>query len=280
MRILLIWLFFLNTTSWAQKMTGFWQGMLFSPNDETVLIPIYLDIFVTNGLVDGKIRIENKEGASVYPVVGKYVNNELELVAMKAMWYYLPEFSLSPYIYSLKYNPQNGYLEGSTDRQDYRLVAYQSKGEISMSKTAYLPKDWLLRFSQELKDGISAPQIRKQELLNFTFEPIYFDYDQATIRAEYHTYLKELIRMVKSHSDLRIEITGHTDTDGSDTYNLTLSKRRSEALLLFFSQNGLAKDRVVISFKGEREPVDKSQTSEGKQRNRRVDFKFIWESLL
>jgi OmpA-OmpF porin, OOP family len=275
MRILLIILFFLNTASWAQKMTGFWQGMLFSTNDETVLIPIYLDIFVTNGLVDGKIRMENKEGASVYPVVGKYANNELELVTMKAMWYYLPEFSLSPYIYSLKYNPQNGYLEGSTDKQDYRLIAYQSKGEISMSKTAYLPKDWLLRFSQELKDGISAPQIRKQELMNFTFQPIYFDYDQATIRAEYQLYLKELIRMVKSHSDLRIEITGHTDADGSDAYNLNLSKRRSEALLLFFTQNGLAKDRVVISFKGEREPVDHTQTDEGKQRNRRVDFKFI-----
>jgi OmpA-OmpF porin, OOP family len=275
MRILLILLFFLNTASWGQKITGFWQGMLFSTTDETVLIPIYLDIYVTNGLVDGKIRIENKEGASVYPVVGKYVNNELELVTMKAMWYYLPEFSLSPYIYSLKYNPQNGYLEGSTDKQDYRLIAYQSKGEISMSKTAYLPKDWLLRFSQELKDGISAPQIRKQELLNFTFQPIYFDYDQATIRSEYQAYLKELIRMVKSHSDLRIEITGHTDADGSDTYNLTLSKRRSEALLLFFTQNGLTKDRVVISFKGEREPVDHTQTHEGKQRNRRVDFKFI-----
>jgi OmpA-OmpF porin, OOP family len=275
MRILLIILFFLNTASWAQKITGFWQGMLFSTTDETALIPIYLDIFVTNGLVDGKIRIENKEGASVYPVVGKYAHNELELVTMKAMWYYLPEFSLSPYIYSLKYNPQNGYLEGSTDKQDYRLIAYQSKGEISMSKTAYLPKDWLLRFSQELKDGISAPQIRKQELLNFTFQPIYFDVDQATIRAEYQAYLKELIRMVKSHSDLRIEITGHTDADGSDTYNLTLSKRRSEALLLFFTQNGLAKDRMVISFKGEREPVDKSQTNEGKQRNRRVDFRFI-----
>jgi outer membrane protein OmpA-like peptidoglycan-associated protein len=81
--------------------------------------------------------------------------------------------------------------------------------------------------------------------------------------------------MVKSHSDLRIEITGHTDADGSDTYNLKLSKRRSEALLLFFTQNGLAKDRVVISFKGEREPVDYTQTHEGKQRNRRVDFKFI-----
>jgi outer membrane protein OmpA-like peptidoglycan-associated protein len=144
-----------------------------------------------------------------------------------------------------------------------------------MSKTAYLPKDWLLRFQQELKDGISAPQIRKQELMNFSFQPIYFDYNQASIRAEYHSYLKELIRMVKSHSDLRIEITGHTDADGSDAYNLALSKKRSEALLSFFSANGLPKDRVVIQYKGEKEPVDQNQTDEGKQRNRRVDFRFI-----
>ncbi len=275
MRTLIVFLLLSLPTLWSQKMTGFWQGMLFSPNDKTVLIPVYLDIFVTNGLVDGKIRIENKEGASVYPVVGKYDNNELYLVTMKAMWYYLPEFSLSPYTYTLKYNPQNGYLEGTTDNQDYRFIAYQSNGEISMSKTAYLPKDWLVRFSQELKDGISAPQVRKQELLQFSFQPIYFDYDQALIKSEYEAYLKELIRMVKSHSDLRIEITGHTDSDGSDAYNLALSKKRSEALLSFFAANGLSKDRVVIQYKGEKEPVDKSNTDEGKQRNRRVDFKFI-----
>jgi OOP family OmpA-OmpF porin len=256
-------------------MTGFWQGMLFSSSDQSIMIPIYLDIYVTNGFIDGKIRVENIEGASVYPVAGKYVDNELQLITMKAMWHYLPEFSLTPFNYTLKYNPQNGYLEGSTDKQDYRFIAYQSKGEISMNNTAYLPKDWLLRFRQELKDGISAPQVRKYELQKFTFQPIYFDYDQALIKPEYVAYLKELIRMVKSHSDLRIEITGHTDTDGSDAYNLALSKKRSEALLSFFAANGLPKDRVVIQYKGEKEPVDQSNTNEGKQRNRRVDFRFI-----
>lgn len=275
MRILMVFSLLSLQLAWSQKMTGFWQGMLFSPNDETVLIPVYLDIFVTNGLIDGKIRIENKEGAGVYPVVGKYSDNNMQLTTMKAMWHYLPEFSLTPYTYTLKYNPQNGYLEGTTDNQDYRFIAYQSNGEITMSKTAYLPKDWLLRFSQELKDGISAPQIRKQELLQFSFQSIYFDYDQALIKSEYEAYLKELIRMVKSHSDLRIEITGHTDADGSDAYNLALSKKRSEALLSFFAANGLAKDRVVIQYKGEKEPVDQSNTNEGKQRNRRVDFRFI-----
>lgn len=275
MRYILLYLLFLTSLSWGQKMTGFWQGMLFSSSDEEVMIPVYLEIFVTNGLVDGKIRIENNQGASVYPVVGKYADHEMQLITLKAMWHYLPEYALTPYTYSLKYNSQNGYLEGSTDDQTYRLIAYQSSGEISTHQTPYLPKDWLLRFRQELKEGISAPQIRKQELLNFSFQPIYFDYNQATIRAEYQSYLKELIRMVKSHSDLRIEITGHTDADGSDAYNLALSKKRSEALLSFFSAHGLPKDRVVIEYRGEKEPVDQNQTDEGKQRNRRVDFRFI-----
>ena len=276
MRILVVLILVLNTLGiWSQKMTGFWQGMLFSPNDESVMIPVYLDIFVTNGLIDGKIRLENKDGACIYPVIGKYQNQEMQLVTMKASWYYLPEFALTPYTYQLQYNPQNGYLEGATDKGDYRFIAYQSKGEISKNKTPYLPKEWLLRFSQELADGISAPEIRKKELQNFAFQPIYFDYDQAIIRPEFEEYLKELIRMVKSHSDLRIEITGHTDSDGSDNYNLNLSKRRSEALLLFFEQNGLAKDRVVMKYKGEKEPIDQSQTPLGKQRNRRVDFRFI-----
>ncbi len=127
MRNLLLYLLFCTPLCWGQKMTGFWQGMLFSATDQTVVIPIYLDIFVTNGLVDGQIRIEN-EGVSIYPIRGTYSDQEMKLVTLNGTWFYLPEFSLSPYIYTLKFNAQTGYLEGSTDRQDYRFVAYQSSG--------------------------------------------------------------------------------------------------------------------------------------------------------
>ena len=277
LRKLAIILLFASNSTTAQKMTGFWQGMLFIPNTVTVQkhIPVYMDIYVTNGLVDGQIRIENEKGASIYPIVGKYADNAMELTTLKATWFYNPEFALTPYNYQLRYNPQTGYLEGPSDKDNYRLILFQSKGEIAKNKTPYLPKEWLLRFEQELKDGISAPNIRKLELLQFKFQPIYFDYDKALIKPEYEPYLKELIRMVKSHSDLRIQITGHTDADGSTTYNLDLSARRAKALLNFFEQNGLAKDRVVIEFKGESEPIEDNRSESGKQKNRRVDFRFI-----
>jgi OOP family OmpA-OmpF porin len=261
----------------AQKMSGFWQGMLFLPKNTEIekAIPVYLDIFVANGLVDGHIRIENEEGACVYPVIGKYANFSMELTTLKATWSYLPEYALSPSTYNLSYNKQTGYLEGSSDKDDYRIILFQTNGEITKEKLSYLPKDWLKRFEQELKDGISAPNIRKIELQKFKFQPIYFDYDQAVIKKEYETYLRELIRMVKSHSDLRVQIIGHTDADGSTAYNLDLSARRAKALLSFFEQNGLPKDRVVLDFKGESEPVDDNRNEIGKQKNRRVDFRFI-----
>ncbi|MFM8597325.1 MAG: OmpA family protein [Flavobacteriales bacterium] len=277
LRLLAVFLLLTAHTAFTQKMTGFWQGMLFIPNESNAdkSIPVYMDIFVTNGLVDGQIRIENKQGVSIYPIVGKYTNSAMELTTLKANWFYNPEFALKPYNYQLRYNPQTGYLEGPTDKDGYRLIAFQSKGEITKEKSPYLPKEWLIRFEQELKDGISAPMIRKQELLKFEFHSIYFDSDQAVIKPEYEAYLKELIRMVKSHSDLRIAITGHTDADGSNQYNLELSARRAKSLLSFFEQNGLAKDRVVIEFKGETAPVDDNSSESGKQKNRRVDFRFI-----
>jgi outer membrane protein OmpA-like peptidoglycan-associated protein len=277
MRIYLLPIVFLSFFAFGQKMTGFWQGMLFIPggNSEKPNIPVYLDIFVSNGMVDGKIRIENNGGASIYPVSGNYADFKMNLFTLKATWSYIPEFSLTPYYYELRYNPKTGYLEGASDKDNYHLILYQSKGEIAALKTPYLPKEWLQRFQQELNDGISAPNIRKEELQRFVFQPIYFDYNKAVIKPEFEPYLKELIRMVKSHSDLRIQITGHTDADGSNAYNLKLSKERAKALLLFFEQNGLPKDRVVIDFKGETQPVDVNNNEQGKQKNRRVDFKFI-----
>ena len=74
---------------------------------------------------------------------------------------------------------------------------------------------------------------------------------------------------------MRVKVTGHTDADGSDAYNDELSKRRAKAIVDYFEAHGLSEDRLEFDFKGEHEPVDSNNTSSGKQRNRRVDFKFI-----
>jgi outer membrane protein OmpA-like peptidoglycan-associated protein len=84
-----------------------------------------------------------------------------------------------------------------------------------------------------------------------------------------------MIKVVKGHSDLRVKVTGHTDSDGSDQYNDTLSYNRAQAITNYFVKRGLSPDRLVIEFKGEHSPIDTNKNPEGKQRNRRVDFEFI-----
>jgi outer membrane protein OmpA-like peptidoglycan-associated protein len=134
---------------------------------------------------------------------------------------------------------------------------------------------WYKKFQSDLKKGYAAPEIREIERKNFEFQPVYFDYDKSEIRSEYYAFLKKMARVVDGHSDLRIKVTGHTDGDGSDAYNIELSKKRAEAIVNHFVSLGLSKDRIVIDFKGEKEPIDNNNTPEGKQKNRRVDFSFI-----
>ncbi len=181
---------------------------------------------------------------------------------------------------SLNYDPATGYLTGEYFAIDCRNVSgdfilYRHDFELSKEEDAESSQVWFEQFVKDYADGLNAPEIRKLERDNFVFEPIFFDYDKFEIRTEHNDFLDGMIKVVKGHSDLRVKVTGHTDSDGSDKYNDTLSMNRANAITDYFVKRGLRADRLVIEFKGERAPIDTNSNPEGKQRNRRVDFQFI-----
>jgi OmpA-OmpF porin, OOP family len=183
-------------------------------------------------------------------------------------------------IYKLQYNEATGYLEGTYSATDCRSTSgkvylYRSEHPIADGDAMTLTHAWVRKMIDGLEKGKMSPAKMAEMRANFEFKPIFFDYDKAEIREEYKSYLKTMAQIVLSHSDLRIKVTGHTDGDGSDAYNLDLSKRRAQAILAFFLEQGLTAERVEIDFQGKRNPVAPNNTSEGKQRNRRVDFAFI-----
>lgn len=180
----------------------------------------------------------------------------------------------------LTYNDSTGYLSGkytSTDckNNNGKIILYRSKSPFNDQDKNIGLQIWFTKFISDYKKGYNAPEIRELERKNFAFQPIYFDYDKAEIRPEYVEFLKKMVRVVDGHTDLRIKVVGNTDSDGSEEYNLELSKKRAQKLIDFFVANGLSKDRIEIDFKGELNPIDTNNTPEGKQRNRRVDFSFI-----
>jgi len=94
------------------------------------------------------------------------------------------------------------------------------------------------------------------------------------IESTYFNYLQRLARILKSHSDLRIKLIGHTDSDGSQQYNENLSKTRAFKIQEALIGYGVTADRMVIEFRGENDPRARNTDLNGKQLNRRVEFEF------
>lgn len=266
------------------KLVGTWQGFMIkdgSTNDQAMIL--YAQFEINNEVVSGRTRNEivNTDLFAVKKIKGSAKDKSIsfsEFViekkknSTKSNWCNINA--------DLVYDDSTGYLKGrftSSDckRNNGTIILYRINATLSATSESPMSHSWYKNFQSDLKKGYAAPEIREKERKNFTFQPIYFDYDKADIRPEYFSFLKRMARVVDGHSDLRIKVTGHTDGDGSDAYNIELSRRRAESIVNHFVSLGLSKDRIVIDFKGEKEPVDNNNTPEGKQKNRRVDFTFI-----
>lgn len=102
--------------------------------------------------------------------------------------------------------------------------------------------------------------------------PILFDTDMAVIKPESARVLDQIAGALSGCPSLAYEISGHTDSDASDAYNLALSQRRVEAVLRALAGRGVQTDGVVARGYGERRPIASNATAAGKARNRRVVF--------
>ena len=106
-------------------------------------------------------------------------------------------------------------------------------------------------------------------------ENLLFVFDRAEIIPESTAALDSLVAMLIAHSDLIINIIGHTDAWGSDSYNLRLSERRAKAVRDYLVRHGVEAYRLLYEGRGAREPIDTNDTDAGRQRNRRVEFVIV-----
>lgn len=98
-----------------------------------------------------------------------------------------------------------------------------------------------------------------------------FDVDSDAIRPDAEPALNQILRALTDRPDMAVVIEGHTDSDGTDQYNLDLSGRRAEAVVAWLAAQGANADRLTASGRGEAEPIADNETSAGKASNRRVE---------
>ena len=105
-----------------------------------------------------------------------------------------------------------------------------------------------------------------------TLNNLYFDYDSDEILQNSNAEIERLALFLKRNKQVHIEIVGHTDNQGSASYNLDLSRRRAAALLNALIKKGIAADRLTSRGMGSQSPVATNNTEEGRAQNRRVEI--------
>lgn len=99
-----------------------------------------------------------------------------------------------------------------------------------------------------------------------------FDYDKATIRSDARGTLDEAVRTLKEQGDLDVVVEGHTDSRGTEAYNLRLAQRRAQAVKQYLVSKGVDASRLTVEAYGESQPVATNDTEEGRAQNRRVEL--------
>jgi len=100
---------------------------------------------------------------------------------------------------------------------------------------------------------------------------VHFNFDSDVIWKSSYTHLDGIVNLLKS-TPVNIILTGHTDSIGYDTYNLTLSEKRARSVYRYFVEKGIDPEKIKTIGYGESRPLTSNDTKEGRRRNRRVEF--------
>lgn len=151
-------------------------------------------------------------------------------------------------------------------------------GVVGGAAGAYIG-DRMDKQAQRIEEEIPGAEVeRVGEGINVTFDEtsgVYFDTDKYSVEGQSREALMALANIFKEYPNTNILVEGHTDSTGSDAYNLTLSKNRAQAVTSFLVNQGIDKGRIDTKWYGEAQPKYDNSTVEGRSKNRRVELAIV-----
>lgn len=107
-------------------------------------------------------------------------------------------------------------------------------------------------------------------------EKVQFEFGKAVLRPESHDLLNQVAAVIVTNPDIgRVEVAGHTDNKGTETFNQKLSADRADAVRGFLVGAGVAETQLISAGYGETRPIDTNRTERGRETNRRVEFNLV-----
>lgn len=155
------------------------------------------------------------------------------------------------------------------------ILPAQRDYALSVEKENYLFHSENFSLEQE---GADAPRILPVDLNKLergesvVLRNIFFDYDKFELKNTSYTELNRVVQLLQRSPSLSIEIAGHTDNQGSDSYNQKLSENRAQSVKDYLIEKGVPAKRVSIKGYGSSSPIATNDTEEGRAANRRIEM--------
>lgn len=120
-------------------------------------------------------------------------------------------------------------------------------------------------------------KVVEEYIRTYTLENVYFDTDKWDLKPASYPALDQLLNTLKSDAGMKIELAGHTDSDGDDNHNMVLSQRRADAVKKYLTDKGISETRILTKGYGEKVPLVENNTEANKAKNRRTEVRVISE---
>ncbi|MDO8290363.1 MAG: OmpA family protein [Parvibaculum sp.] len=160
----------------------------------------------------------------------------------------------------------------STDRRQRAMIA-GGVGALAGGGIGYYMDSQEKELTQKLRSsGVSVTRVGNNIILNMPGN-VTFATNSSDINANFYNVLNSVAIVLKKYDKTLIDVTGHTDSTGSDATNQKLSLDRATSVSRYLISQGTASQRFLINGAGEMQPIASNNTPEGRAQNRRVEIK-------
>lgn len=182
-------------------------------------------------------------------------------------------------LFDLKTNSRVSVFESDSINGNYlAVIPGLSQYALHISEPGYLFHS--LHFNYEEKDQ-DQPLVINLELQPISknatavLNNIFFDFNKADLNERSFSELNEVVKFLQTNPTVKVEISGHTDNVGNETYNKQLSLQRAQSVVNYLVTHEIAAARLTQKGFGSQHPIKPNDTEENKQANRRIEFRIL-----
>ncbi len=164
--------------------------------------------------------------------------------------------------------------DDAVERRQHALIG-AGVGALAGGAIGYYMDQQEAKLRAELQDtGVSVTRIGDNITLNMAGN-VTFATNSSDLSPAFFDVLNSVSKVLTEYNQTVVEVAGHTDSSGSDSYNQSLSEKRAGSVAQYLQSHGIINERLLTIGLGESMPVANNNTSTGKQENRRVEITMV-----